>query len=314
MKRKESETSLQGNSDLSGGIQRQIREGSMPNVQADFETSLNQAKGGGSSLDKAFREKVEPEMGADFSDVKVHTDSEADKLSKAIQAKAFTTGKDIFFSKGTYEPGNRGGQELLAHELTHVVQQNGNAPNLQCWALPLDWLDYIGLAIDIGERIYIELAFEEGQEKEFKRFVNGLFFAIDAVLAILPGVGGGGIAARSSHQSAVAAYKSLPQSARLQVADQLAKTMGWSVNRTLQAINVYMSVGSNTVLMARPGNQADTGIMNEAQELISLGRAADICDALALLMQLAKQARDKAKIQRIKKTQKAKGCRHSRHS
>ena len=124
MRRKESQTSLQGSSELSGGIQRQMIEGSKPNVQADFETSLNQAKGGGSSLDKAFREKVEPEMGADFSDVKVHSGSEADKLSKEIQAKAFTTGQDIFFRQGEYEPGSRGGQELLAHELTHVIQQN----------------------------------------------------------------------------------------------------------------------------------------------------------------------------------------------
>ena len=101
-----------------------IQRKSEPNIQADFEQNLNQAKGGGSPLDKAFREKVEPAMGADFSEVKVHTSSEADKLSQAIQAKAFTTGKDIFFRQGEYEPGSRGGQELLAHELTHVVQQN----------------------------------------------------------------------------------------------------------------------------------------------------------------------------------------------
>ena len=124
MRRKESQTSLQGSSELSGGIQRQIREGSMPNIQADFEQNLNRAKGGGSPLDKAFRAKVEPAMGVDFSDVKVHTGSEADKLSQSIQAKAFTTGKDIFFRQGEYEPGSKGGQELLAHELTHVIQQN----------------------------------------------------------------------------------------------------------------------------------------------------------------------------------------------
>jgi hypothetical protein len=64
-------------------------------------------------------------MGADFSSVKVHTDSTANELSQSIQAKAFTTGKDIFFKQGTYDPHSRGGQELLAHELTHVVQQNG---------------------------------------------------------------------------------------------------------------------------------------------------------------------------------------------
>jgi hypothetical protein len=94
------------------------------NIQADFETNLNSARSGGSPLDQAFRAKVEPQMGADFSSVRVHTDSTAHNLSQSIQAKAFTTGKDIFFKQGTYDPHSRGGQELLTHELTHVVQQN----------------------------------------------------------------------------------------------------------------------------------------------------------------------------------------------
>lgn len=77
---------------------------------------------------------------------------------------------------------------------------------------------------------------------------------------------------------------------------------------------VGLAVAGYTVLMASSGNQADTEIMGEAQELIGSGRAATLCAALELLMQLAKQAGNKARIQRIKKTQKAKGCRHSRHS
>jgi hypothetical protein len=63
-------------------------------------------------------------MGADFSGVRVHTDSQSDELNQSIQAKAFTTGQDVFFRRGAYDPGSRGGQELIAHELTHVVQQN----------------------------------------------------------------------------------------------------------------------------------------------------------------------------------------------
>ncbi|MEM9540401.1 MAG: DUF4157 domain-containing protein, partial [Cyanobacteria bacterium P01_E01_bin.42] len=98
----------------------------VPDMQADFERFLNRAKGGGTPLDNAFRAKVEPLMGADFSQVKVHSDSSADRLSQSIQAKAFTTGSDIFFRQGQYNPGSRGGQELLTHELTHVVQQTGN--------------------------------------------------------------------------------------------------------------------------------------------------------------------------------------------
>ena len=65
--------------------------------------------------------------------------------------------------------------------------------------------------------------------------------------------------------------------------------------------------------MSARGNQADTGIMNEAYQLIERKRAANICNALDILMEEAKEAQDKQKQQRIKKTQKAKGCRHSRN-
>jgi len=66
--------------------------------------------------------------------------------------------------------------------------------------------------------------------------------------------------------------------------------------------------------MAGSGNQADTGIMNDAQNLIDTGKATDICDALAQLMDAATRAGDSKKKLKIKATQKAKGCRHSRHS
>jgi hypothetical protein len=65
-------------------------------------------------------------MGADFSGVTVHTDTQSDQLNRSVQAKAFTTGQDIFFRQGAYQPSSRSGQELIAHELTHVVQQHGS--------------------------------------------------------------------------------------------------------------------------------------------------------------------------------------------
>ena len=74
---------------------------------------------------------MEQAFGADFSGVKVHTDGQSDQLNQSIQARAFTTGQDIFFRQGQYDPGSKGGQELLAHELTHVVQQNGGAVQRQ---------------------------------------------------------------------------------------------------------------------------------------------------------------------------------------
>lgn len=92
----------------------------------DLEASIQQSRGGGQPLAETIKEPMEEAFGADFSGVKVHTDAHSDQMNQSIQAKAFTTGQDVFFRQGAYEPGSRGGQELIAHELTHVVQQNGS--------------------------------------------------------------------------------------------------------------------------------------------------------------------------------------------
>lgn len=104
------------------------RQSSIPvgSASHDFEKSLNQARSGGSALAPKVQSQMESSMGADFSGVKVHTDSQANNLSQSIQAKAFTTGQDVFFKQGEYNPSSRSGQELLAHELTHVIQQNSS--------------------------------------------------------------------------------------------------------------------------------------------------------------------------------------------
>ena len=91
----------------------------------DLESTINSAKGSGQPLDAGLQQSMGQAMGADFGGVRVHTDAQSEQLNQSIQARAFTTGQDVFFRKGAYQPGNRGGQELIAHELTHVVQQNG---------------------------------------------------------------------------------------------------------------------------------------------------------------------------------------------
>ena len=91
----------------------------------DLEAKIHRARGGGQALTPHLQLQMGQAIGADFSGVRVHTDTQSDQLNRSIQAKAFTTGQDIFFRQGAYQPGNRGGQELIAHELTHVVQQNG---------------------------------------------------------------------------------------------------------------------------------------------------------------------------------------------
>ena len=92
-------------------------------VTREFEQDLGNAQRGGQPLEPKVKSQMEEGFGADFSEVKVHADRQSDRLNQSIQAKAFTTGTNIFFKQGEYNPNSRGGQELLAHELTHVVQQ-----------------------------------------------------------------------------------------------------------------------------------------------------------------------------------------------
>lgn len=92
-------------------------------ASADLENQIQRAKNSGHSLDQRIRQPIEQAIGADFSQVKIHTDTQSDTLNRSLQAKAFTTGNDVFFKKGAYDPNSQSGQELIAHELTHVVQQ-----------------------------------------------------------------------------------------------------------------------------------------------------------------------------------------------
>lgn len=101
--------------------------------ELDEETTdtIKRQRGHGQSLDEDVADRAGKTLGQDFSDVNVHTDSEADELSQQLGAKAFTTGRDIFFRDGAYEPGSSDGQRLIAHELTHVVQQGASPPSVQ---------------------------------------------------------------------------------------------------------------------------------------------------------------------------------------
>jgi hypothetical protein len=89
------------------------------------ESRLVSSKGGGESLPEGVRARMESAMGADFSGVKVHTDANAVQMSRDLGAKAFTHGTDIYFNANSYSPHSSSGRKLLAHELTHVVQQSG---------------------------------------------------------------------------------------------------------------------------------------------------------------------------------------------
>ncbi len=106
-------------------MEKPLQREETPGVSAAAEAAIEGARGSGDALPDDARNFLEPRFGQDFSDVRVHTGAEANDLNDAVQARAFTTGSDIFFRDGEYNPNSDAGKELLAHELTHVVQQGG---------------------------------------------------------------------------------------------------------------------------------------------------------------------------------------------
>lgn len=91
---------------------------------AATERAARALAGRGRPLPSSVRADFEPRFGRAFGDVRVHTDSAADEAARAIDARAFTDGRDIAFRSGEYDPGSHSGRRLLAHELAHVVQQD----------------------------------------------------------------------------------------------------------------------------------------------------------------------------------------------
>jgi hypothetical protein len=97
-------------------------------LDADTTQLLQSSRSGGSPLPEQHRSKMETAFGTDFSAVRVHTGPTSTELNDRIQAKAFTTGSDIYFRGGLPDVDSSSGQELLAHELTHTIQQGAAGP------------------------------------------------------------------------------------------------------------------------------------------------------------------------------------------
>lgn len=105
----------------------EIGTGASPNIAA----ALRSERGGGSPMDKTTKSEMEGAFGSDFSSVKIHTDQKANSLSRQLNARAFTNGRDIYFNRNEYSPRSREGKHLLAHELTHTIQQKGRSNLVQ---------------------------------------------------------------------------------------------------------------------------------------------------------------------------------------
>jgi len=106
-----------------GLIQTKEAPGAGPALTASSESAISGLRGGGAPLPASERAFFEPRFGRSFADVRVHDGPAADKAARGINARAFTLGDDIAFAGGEYRPGTGQGRELMAHELTHTMQQ-----------------------------------------------------------------------------------------------------------------------------------------------------------------------------------------------
>lgn len=135
-----------------------------PAVSSTMQSAIrSKASGGGQPLSADVRRDMEGRFNADFSQVRVHNDAEAGKLSNQLSARAFTHRNHIFFSRNQYQPGTSGGRQLLAHELTHTIQQGHavqRSPQVSTTVTPPQvqrrrnaW-DYLSSALDtVGDAI-----------------------------------------------------------------------------------------------------------------------------------------------------------------
>jgi len=109
------------------GVQRKDNGGGNASGKAAPSIVSNVlASGGGQPMERGTKQFMESRFGQDFSQVRIHTDARAAESASAIQARAYTSGRNVVFGSGEYQPESQDGRRLLAHELVHVGQQGGN--------------------------------------------------------------------------------------------------------------------------------------------------------------------------------------------
>ncbi|MXV49682.1 DUF4157 domain-containing protein [Pedobacter sp. HMF7647] len=115
---------------VSSFIQRKSEHSATP-VTDSIDNQIESSRGSGQTIDHETKSFMQHRFGESFDNVHVHTDTNSGQLARSLNAKAFTVGDDIYFKEGNYNPGSAEGRKLLAHELTHTIQQSGSVQSVQ---------------------------------------------------------------------------------------------------------------------------------------------------------------------------------------
>jgi hypothetical protein len=156
-------------------------EGGTLTTTPEFNQQLESSKGSGSKMDEGTKSEMEHHMGTDLSGVNIHTGSTASNMSENINAKAFTHGQDVYFKDGNYNPKSGEGKNLLAHELTHTVQQNSGKvqPKIQRQKNPKTPVEAIVYELELGEPDYIQGAAKVSYSMKMSVNLNQDYFEND---------------------------------------------------------------------------------------------------------------------------------------
>lgn len=166
-------------------VQRKSKVGNTGMTTADA-AEIASSRGSGQPLPRSERTFFENRFGRDLSAVNIHANAEAERLSNALSARAFTVGQDVYFARGEYQPGSREGRRLLAHELAHVQQQESGGVSAQ---RKIDKVDVAEKRIDLyvsigiyGSRATKSLAskWKRAIEKNWSRKLKYADVKIDA--------------------------------------------------------------------------------------------------------------------------------------
>ncbi|HYJ38793.1 MAG TPA: DUF4157 domain-containing protein [Chitinophagaceae bacterium] len=111
---------------MGAAMQRKAEPGAGASASPQLSSRVEQSAGKGRTIPGKTLSHMQSSFGEDFSNVSIHTDQESIAMNKELGAQAFTHGRDIYFNSGKYNPENTEGKKLLAHELTHVVQQTSS--------------------------------------------------------------------------------------------------------------------------------------------------------------------------------------------
>ena len=136
-----------------GAVQAKSVEGGGSVASAQLSSRIENSSGQGQSLPEGTRAEMESSFGVDFSGVNVHTGLESVEMNRDLGAQAFTHGQDVYFNAGKYSPDSGKGKHLLAHELTHVVQQGKSRKKVQEKAEIIEVINYPYLADKIHDAI-----------------------------------------------------------------------------------------------------------------------------------------------------------------